>query len=788
MLTVYNCIVHDHDLRLVMLAGLICAISAFAAVQLLKHIGRASGRVRFAWTALAAASTGFGIWATHFVAMLAFAPDLPTAYDIPLTGLSLVLAVAITGLGIAIATWRDTLDHHLVGGAVIGGGIAAMHFVGMAAFEVEGVLVWNQLYVAAALVAGVGLGALAIRLALTDITPRGNVVGAIVLTLGICALHFVAMAAVSIRADAAVELSKTAVAPGLLAVAVSAAAFSILLFASVALWVDLRDIRRAGEEEERMRGLADAAVEGLVVCRDGIVVTANASFLALAGSVKVVGRPFAELVRVVPAPEGESVEGTVIHADGRRLPAEIIARAIDYRGEPHTIHAIRDLSERKQAEADIRHLALHDTLTGLPNRRAFNDRLAREIAAHQGQSGRHLALLCLDLDRFKEVNDLFGHAAGDAMLQRVAQCTGAVLVEGQMIARLGGDEFAILAPDLASPAEAARIAEAVLGAFREENRRASSDGLMSTSIGIALSPMDATEAEALVTHADTALYRAKSEGGDTYRFFEKSMGQEVRSRRIMEFELRHAVSRGELSLAYQPQKKLDTGETIGFEALLRWAHPQRGNVSPAIFVPVAEESGAIVQIGEWVMEQACRDAADWDDRLTVAVNVSAVQLHSPDFPRTVHAILMKSGLAPRRLEIEITETALVRDMNRALATLRQLKALGVRVAMDDFGTGYSSLSNLRAFPFDKIKIDGSFIRSVDTNEQAATIVKAVLGIGRGLGLPVLAEGVETSEELKFLAGEFCQIGQGYLLGRPAPIDTFGEVTAEEQQAARDEAA
>ncbi len=345
-----------------------------------------------------------------------------------------------------------------------------------------------------------------------------------------------------------------------------------------------------------------------------------------------------------------------------------------------------------------------------------------------------------------------------------------------MVARLGGDEFAILAPDLSSPAEAAGIAEGILAAFREENRRASSDGLMSTSIGIAVCPSDTVEAETLVTHADTALYRAKSEGRDTYRFFEKSMGHEVRSRRIMELELRHAASRGELSLAYQPQKKIDTGETVGFEALLRWNHPERGNVSPAIFVPVAEESGSIVQIGEWVLEQACRDAAGWDDRLTVAVNVSAIQLHSPDFARTVHAILVNSGLSPRRLEIEITETALVRDMNRALATLRQLKAMGVKVAMDDFGTGYSSLSNLRAFPFDKIKIDGSFIRSVDTNEQAATIVKAVLGIGRGLGLPVLAEGVETSEELKFLAGEFCQIGQGYLLGRPGPIDAFDEVT------------
>ncbi len=254
------------------------------------------------------------------------------------------------------------------------------------------------------------------------------------------------------------------------------------------------------------------------------------------------------------------------------------------------------------------------------------------------------------------------------------------------------------------------------------------------------------------------------------------MGTEVRERRMTEHDLRHAVARNEMRLVYQPQKDIQNGTISGFEALLRWRHPTRGEISPAVFIPIAEDIGAILEIGDWVLRTACREAARWTRPLTVAVNVSAVQLHTASFVQDVHGILLETGLSPHRLELEITETALVRDFNRTLATLRQVKALGVRIAMDDFGTGYSSLSNLRAFPFDKIKIDRSFIKSVDTNEQAATIVRAVLGIGRGLGLPVLAEGVETENELEFLRQELCDEIQGYLLGRPAMIETFRGLT------------
>jgi diguanylate cyclase (GGDEF)-like protein len=453
----------------------------------------------------------------------------------------------------------------------------------------------------------------------------------------------------------------------------------------------------------------------------------------------------------------------------------MILRSVDYGGKPHHAIAVRDLQARKQAEQHIHFLAHHDTLTGIPNRSTFDRKLDQEIKS-ASISGRRLALLCLDLDRFKEVNDLFGHARGDEVLQTVVRRMAGVLDENQMLARLSGDEFAIIVPGLSNPTVAGRIAENILEVLRTAGESSHANAPVSTSIGIAIYPDDAIDRHALLSHADTALYRAKKEGRGTYRFFEASMGAAVRDRRLLEHDLRDAISREEMRLVYQPQKNIRDGRAIGFEALLRWKHATRGDIPPAEFIPVAEETGIILQIGEWVLRAACREAATWTQPLTVAVNISAVQIHDTNFAHVVHEILFETGLAPGRLELEVTETALVRDLSRALATLRRIKILGVRIVMDDFGTGYSSLSNLRAFPFDKIKIDGSFIRSVNVNDQAAAIVRSVLGLGRALGLPVLAEGVETTAELAFLEGELCDEAQGYLFGRPADIESFRQLT------------
>jgi diguanylate cyclase len=783
MLTVYNCIVNAHDLRLVVLAALICLLASYTAISLLHHVQRSAGHLRVIWLAVSATATGFGIWATHFIAMLAFSPGLPTAYNITLTALSLVVAIILTGVGLAVATMPELGRGPWLGGAIVGGGIAAMHYTGMAAFEIQGRIVWDPVLVAASIVLGALIGGAALAIGLRDRSLKSTVLGALALTLAICSHHFTAMGAAAVIPDPTVEFSRLALPSGWLAIAVALASIVIIALSLAGVALEMRDRRRAELETDRMRGLANAAVEGLLICQGDTIVTVNHSFANLVGldSAKIVGGKIetwlaeeGTRLKLYSRPD-HPLEGDLLHRDGSRLPVELILRVIDFAGKPHQAIAVRDLRARKEAEHHIRFLAHHDALTGLPNRSAFNKKLDQEID-NAIASGRRLAVLFLDLDRFKEVNDLFGHAAGDNMLQAVAVRVSSVLDERQMIARLSGDEFAVLVPGISGPTAVGRVAEDIIETLRTVAQGTDIDLPISASIGIAICPDDATDRNALLSHADTALYRAKNEGRGTYRFFEAAMGAAVRERRLLEHDLRSAIARNELRLVYQPQMDVRSGRIVGFEALLRWKHAARGEVPPSDFIPVAEESGIILQIGEWVLRNACREAASWREPLIVAVNVSPVQIHNSGFAQVVHEILFETGLPAKQLELEITETALIRDLNRALSTLRRVKMLGVRIAMDDFGTGYSSLSNLRSFPFDKIKIDSSFIRSVNVNEQAAAIVRSVLGLGRALELPVLAEGVETPAEYAFLETESCKEVQGYYLGRPADISTFREWT------------
>ncbi len=792
MMTVLDCLTAMHDWRLVALAALVCTLASVTSVELLSHARRAGAGLKLGWIAVAGAAGGSGIWATHFVAMLAYDPGVASGYDIGLTVLSLVLAVGLTSAGLGVAVSTRLPGAAMLGGGGVGVGIAAMHYTGMAAYEVAGRLAWSPSLVVSSIVIGAALGALSLPLALDEGGLRRRLRGAGALLLAICGHHFTAMGAVTIVPDPTVALSTTAVETGWLAIAVAMASLVLLLLAGAALALDIRDRQRAALEGERLRSLANAAVEGLVVCRGDVIVSANDSFSRLVAVPveALVGLNLSNFVDPQDLRAAEAggpdrpVEAELAPAEGSILPVEMIMRSVAFGGEPHQALAVRDLRARLRAERQIQHLAHHDPLTGLYNRTYFNRRLDEEIPL-AADRGVKLAVLCLDLDRFKEVNDLFGHAAGDLMLSEVGRIVNEALGENEVLARLGGDEFAVLGR-VETASAAGALAERILEALRRESGDRNGP-LIATSIGIALYPDDALDRASLLSDADTALYRAKSEGRGTYRFFESRMGAEVRDRRLVEHDLRHAIARGEMSLVYQPQTEVGTGRVVGFEALLRWRHPERGAVSPMAFIPIAEETGLILPIGDWVLREACREAAAWPNPLTIAVNVSAVQVHSPHFSQIVHEILFETGLAPGRLEIEITETALVRDANRALATLRQIKALGVRVAMDDFGTGYSSLSNLRAFPFDKIKIDRSFVSAVDTNEQTAAIVRSVLGLGRGLGLPVLAEGVETDAELRFLRAENCQEAQGYLMGRPSSIATFRDHTHGEPLARADAA-
>jgi diguanylate cyclase (GGDEF)-like protein/PAS domain S-box-containing protein len=436
-------------------------------------------------------------------------------------------------------------------------------------------------------------------------------------------------------------------------------------------------------------------------------------------------------------------------------------------GKPqYLVGVIEDVTERRRAEERIAHLAHHDPLTDLPNRAAFVEHLAATLARAEKASD-HFAVLCIDLDRFKEVNDVFGHSVGDALLREVARRLNEAAGEA-FLARLGGDEFTIVVAEGSQPSTAEALADRLIATVADNLEICGQRLRIGLSIGVAIYPADGADAATIVANADAALYRAKSEGRATIRFFDSDMDRRLRDRRALQHDLRSAVAHGELVIHYQPQARIG-GEVIGFEALVRWQHPIRGIIPPGVFIPLAEESGLIIPIGDWILREACREAASWSQPLQVAINLSSVQFRHGDLAGLVHAVLLETGLSASRLELEITESVLIGDFSRALSILRRIKAMGVRIAMDDFGTGYSSLSYLQSFPFDKIKIDRGFISNVDRNPQSAAIIRAVIGLGRGLNLPVVAEGVETPEQLAFLLGEACQEVQGFLIGKPLPI-------------------
>ncbi|MBP1094945.1 putative bifunctional diguanylate cyclase/phosphodiesterase [Bradyrhizobium diazoefficiens] len=477
--------------------------------------------------------------------------------------------------------------------------------------------------------------------------------------------------------------------------------------------------------------------------------------------------------RVVDTGEPMFLEGHLLEVGVNGHDRVVNSRKLlirDGNGTPqYVVGVIEDVTEQLASQARISHLAHHDALTDLPNRSAFNAELDERLELAQ-EALTSFAVLSLDLDRFKEVNDVFGHPVGD-MLMRAAADRLAAEADGAFVARIGGDEFMILMPDNARREDMLTLAERLVEVIGKELEIDDYLSQVGVSVGIAVYPDDGVDAATLLANADSALYRAKREGRARVRFFESETDQELRDRRLLQHDLRQALEQNQFLVHFQPQARMD-GEVIGFEALLRWNHPTRGFVPPDRFIPLAEENGLIVQIGEWVLREACREAASWPRPLQVAVNLSPVQFQAGDLERSIHQILLETGLAPTRLEVEITEGVLIGDFTRALNLLRRLKALGIRIAMDDFGTGYSSLSYLQSFPFDKIKIDRSFISNLEATPQSAEIVRAVLSLAHALNIPVIAEGVETEAQRAFLAREACEEMQGYLVGRPDLIERY----------------
>jgi diguanylate cyclase (GGDEF)-like protein/PAS domain S-box-containing protein len=551
--------------------------------------------------------------------------------------------------------------------------------------------------------------------------------------------------------------------------------------------------------ESLFRSIFENAAIGVTVTdNQRRLVKCNPAFARLLGcrADEIIGKPFAEFTHPDDVAANEEsyralVAGEIDHfaldkrylrKDGSIAWVRLTVSQVppDATTEPFTIGMMEDITARKQAEARIQYLATHDGLTDIPNRNLMQDRIVQAIA-HARRSGREIALMYVDLDRFKVVNEGFGHPFGDAVLRAVAERLKSVVRESDAIARHSGDEFLILLADLRKPADVYIVAQKTLDALAQPFSLQQREVFLGASIGVSIFPRDADDAENLVANANAAMYRAKDLGHNTYQFFTREMSDEVMRRVNLENELRLAVSRNELHLAYQPKVDLASGRVTGCEALLRWRHPTLGAVSPAQFIPVAEESGLIVPIGDWVLHTACSQCREWADAglppLAVAVNLSARQFLQQDVVAWVIGVLKETGLAPHRLELELTESIIAQDTEKVIATISQLEAQGVRHSIDDFGTGYSSLSYLKRFRVDTLKIDQSFVRHMLTERDDAAIVHAVISLGHSLRMKVIAEGVETSEHCALLRRHGCDEMQGYYFSKPLAAKEFAELLA-----------
>ena len=784
MLRVFTCLTEEHDWRLVILAAAICFLGSVVVISLFNRARATRGRTRLIWLGLDAAAAGCGIWATHFIAMLAYQPGFTAGYDAAITGFSLLIAVVISGTGLAIALQNSFRWSPALGGAILGTGIAAMHFTGMSALEVPARLNWSPGLVTLAVAFGIVLGSAAIFVAARRNDFRGSLIAAFLLTLAIVSVHFTGMGALEIIPDPTRLTGALSISSGSLALVIAGAASGILGMCLIAALSDRQ--RESSLHEQGV--LLDTALQNMShgLCMfdaDGRIVLFNERYRELIGlpadflqglslldlfkhrktTGDFVGDPdefFAGVMAKVRAGKWD----TKIMESSKGRTLRVVDRPMTGGG---WVATFEDITEWRKAEEKISHMARHDPLTDLPNRTLFHEQMER--ALRRTRRDGQIAVLCLDLDHFKDINDTLGHPTGDHLLKAVAERLGQAIRETDTLARLGGDEFAIVQVEANDqPAQSAALASRLVDVISAPYDINGHHVVIGTSIGVSIAPTDGTDPDQLLKNADMALYRAKADGRGTYRFFEDDMDACAQSRRTLELDLRAAVASDQFELYYQPIQTIGTGEIIAFEALARWNHPIRGMIQPPDFIPLAEQTRLIVPIGDWVLRTACSEAAGWSRKIRIAVNLSAVQFKNRKLVESVQAALSESGLAPDRLELEITETILLHDYEGTLATLRALRNLGVRISMDDFGTGYSSLSYLQSFPFDKIKIDQSFIRELANREESMAIVRAITGLGKSLGISTTAEGVETREQLRLLRAEGCTEVQGYLFSPPCP--------------------
>ncbi|MEQ9315749.1 MAG: EAL domain-containing protein [Henriciella sp.] len=773
---IFSCLRDEHNFFYVVAAVVVCTLGVACSV-IVFHRGLQSerGMRQRIWASLSGTVIGTGIWATHFVAMLGYRPGFQIQFDgvttlvsfvIAITGFIAVSQILITGM---------TVRRRAVCGVIVTATVATMHYYGMTALKQAALIEYDIAFVTASLIVSFALFSLTYCFGLSSDKRWVNYAGLGMTLLAVASLHFIGMAAITVIPMNGHSVAGWGVSSVTLGSWIVLSVAGIIILAALAAGLDSSIAKLRFRQRRTMSLLVNAASEAiLVVNADGRVVEANDAAGDLLNLPKngLVGQPVNGLLGTAlfdaqgakPEESGERY----IEVDGERVPVDMSVRDLEEEKSGLQAITLYDLRERIRNEAHIRKLAYSDQLTGLPNRAAFQKALD-ELTSASAMSDRSFSVFLIDLDEFKDVNDQFGHGAGDAVLQESASRLKTVFGKKSLVSRLGGDEFAVIYPDGANEAQLQQLGDECVAALSAPILFSSTMIRSSASVGIATG-LKWEDPIALMKAADRALYAAKQNGRKRARFYDDDLHARTEWKRSLEVDLYDAVENGEFVLHYQSKVCSDTRTILGYEALIRWNRPGHGMVMPGDFIEIAEQSTIIQDIGRWCIYKACNDAAEWDNDWTVSVNLSARQFMDPNLHATIRDALRKSGIAPERLELEITETALIQNTIVAARILEGLKKLGIQIALDDFGTGYSSMSFVQQFPFDRIKIDRSFVSTMETDRKASAIIDAILLLGSNLSIPVVAEGVETEEQARRLRDAKCGELQGFLISRPQPID------------------
>ncbi|TDF99182.1 bifunctional diguanylate cyclase/phosphodiesterase [Paenibacillus piri] len=791
----HHSITDSYNIYLVLLSFIIALLASYTALHLVQKVPTSSDRwFRKLRILCSAFVTGIGIWSMHFIAMLAYQLPEGVFYDMHTVIVSIVVAIVGTLFGFFV-TFRPSLKKPriIVGGTFMGLAISGMHYIGMSALQ-NVTIRYEPVPFILSIVIAILASFTGLYLALKPkqiIAVSGLIMGA-----AITGMHYTGMSAAVITYPGSVvhHAADAATDNGFVDLAVYIGFCTIIIFA-ISLISSLSADRRLEEQIALKASILESAIDSMLMFdSSGRIIEFNPAAQAAFGCTRKkamactivdflfpygqAGPTAASLKQLLANQDvsiiGKRIELEVYRSDRSQFPAEVTITGFQFEGKTIYTASLLDMTEKKKSAGLIRQLAYFDHLTGLPNRNQFNQ-LFRDLFQQARLREEPLAILFLDINRFKLINDTLGHPTGDQVLQKFSALLAGCLQAGSHAARLSGDEFVILFPHgsrEAAAGQAERIIDRLAVPFRIDDRNI----YVSTSIGIALYPSDGEQPETLLKNADQAMYAAKKRGQNKYEFYESAMNTVYTQKLAIEQLLRQAVEQKELDLVYQPKFQLDSGSMVGVEALIRWNSSRIGIVPPAQFIPVAEEAGLIAAVGEWVLQTACAQMKSWHDAglepMSIAVNLSAIQLHQEPLVPSILNILETTGLEAKYLELEITENAEMTKSSGMVEMLQSLKQAGVRIAIDDFGTGYSSISYLHKFPVHTLKIDKSFVRGISACPSDSSIIEAIVAMARSLKLNVVAEGVETDQQLACLKSIGCDQAQGYLLCAPLTADKF----------------